>query len=96
VWFRRARLLIVSPDSSGTACPLSGRNSTYRPVQISGASSVTQFSEPRPHCLHAGCGSSSGAERQVADTRYFGRLLLRAHRQWPSRGSRRAAEKRDE
>jgi hypothetical protein len=30
------RLLIVSPDSTGTACPLSGRNSTYRPVQISG------------------------------------------------------------
>jgi len=34
VWFRRARLFIVSPDSPGTACPLSGRNSTYRPVQI--------------------------------------------------------------
>src|SRR5260370_37364700 len=34
VWFRRFRLLIVSPDSRGTACPLSGRNSTYRPVQI--------------------------------------------------------------
>jgi hypothetical protein len=26
---------MVSPDSLGTACPLSGRNSTYRPVQIS-------------------------------------------------------------
>src|ERR1700685_2784901 len=39
VWFRRGRLLIVSPDSSGKACPLSGRNSTYRPVQISEASS---------------------------------------------------------
>src|SRR5258706_4983628 len=39
VWFRRARLLIVSPDSSGTACPLSGRNSTYPPVQISAPSS---------------------------------------------------------
>src|ERR1039458_4548183 len=38
-WFRRGRLLIVSPDSLGTACPLSGRNSTYRPVQISGTSS---------------------------------------------------------
>jgi hypothetical protein len=34
VWFRRDRLFIVSPDSRGTACPLSGRNSTYRPVQI--------------------------------------------------------------
>jgi hypothetical protein len=32
-------LLIVSPDSLGTACPLSGRNSTYRPVQISAAGS---------------------------------------------------------
>jgi hypothetical protein len=39
VWFRRGRLLIVSPDSLGTACPLSGRNSTYRPVQILEASS---------------------------------------------------------
>jgi hypothetical protein len=34
VWFRRGRLLIVSPDSLGTACPLSDRNSTYRLVQI--------------------------------------------------------------
>src|SRR5258707_1310017 len=42
VWFRRGRLLIVSPDSLGTACPLSGRNSTYRPVQILEASSVCQ------------------------------------------------------
>src|SRR5258708_27297296 len=40
VWFRRGRLLIVSPDSLGTACPLSGRNSTYRPVQILEASSM--------------------------------------------------------
>src|SRR2546425_12961343 len=40
VWFRRGRLLIVSPDSLGTACPLSGRNSTYRPVQISETSSI--------------------------------------------------------
>src|SRR5947208_14783863 len=39
VWFRRGRLFIVSPDSLGTACPLSGRNSTYRPVQISAAGS---------------------------------------------------------
>ena len=39
VWFRRGRLLIVSPDSQGTACPLSGRNSTYRLMQISGTSS---------------------------------------------------------
>src|SRR6516165_3120745 len=39
VWFRRGRLIMVSPDSQATACPPSGRNSTYRPVQISGASS---------------------------------------------------------
>src|SRR5437899_3858741 len=39
VWFRRARRCMVSPDSQATACPLSGRNSTYRPVQISGTSS---------------------------------------------------------
>src|SRR5208282_4140579 len=42
VWFRRGRLVMVSPDSLGTACPLSGRNSTYRPVQISGASSILE------------------------------------------------------
>src|SRR4029079_9159268 len=35
VWFRRVRLLIVSPDSQAIACLPSGRNSTYRPVQIS-------------------------------------------------------------
>src|SRR5271166_4890888 len=40
VWFRRGRLFMVSPDSLGTACPLSGRNSTYRPVQISETSSL--------------------------------------------------------
>src|ERR1700730_10585714 len=43
VWFRRGRLLMVSPDSAGTACPLSGRNSTYRPVQISRTSSHATF-----------------------------------------------------
>src|SRR3984893_5638806 len=31
---------MVSPDSLGTACPLSGRNSTYRLVQISETSSL--------------------------------------------------------
>jgi hypothetical protein len=31
---------MVSPDSLGTACPLSGRNSTYRPVQISETTSL--------------------------------------------------------
>src|SRR5215210_7180126 len=43
VWFRRGRRCMVSPDSLGTACPPSGRNSTYRPVQISGASSHHQL-----------------------------------------------------
>src|SRR3954464_14774854 len=45
VWFRRGRLLIVSPDSLGTACPLSGRNSTYRPVQILEAGSLLPLRE---------------------------------------------------
>src|SRR5262249_1060258 len=44
VWFRRGRRFIVSPDSLGTACPLSGRNSTYRPVQILEAGSLPVFS----------------------------------------------------
>src|ERR1700686_4387214 len=45
VWFRPGRLLMVSPDSRGTACPLSGRNSTYRPVQISGTGSLFTLPE---------------------------------------------------
>jgi hypothetical protein len=44
VWFRRGRLLIVSPDSLGTASPLSGRNSTYRLVQILEAGSMFRCS----------------------------------------------------
>jgi hypothetical protein len=43
VWFRRGRLLMVSPDPMGIACPLSGRNSTYRPAQILEAGS--EFSD---------------------------------------------------
>src|SRR3954466_13293967 len=39
VWFRRGRRCMVSPDLQVTACPPSSRNSTYRLVQISGASS---------------------------------------------------------
>jgi hypothetical protein len=31
---------MVPPDSMGTACPPSGRNSTYPSVQISGTSSI--------------------------------------------------------
>jgi hypothetical protein len=45
VWFRRGRLFIVSPDSLGTACPLSGRNSTYRPVQILEAGSSFELQQ---------------------------------------------------
>jgi hypothetical protein len=32
---------MVSPDSQATACLPSGRNSTYRPVQISGTGSIS-------------------------------------------------------
>src|ERR1035437_7282661 len=55
VWFRRGRLLMVSPDSRSTACPPSGRNSTYRPVQISGTGS--NLARHR---------NASGQEQQVA------------------------------
>jgi transposase len=55
VWFRRGRLLIVSPDSLGTACPLSGRNSTYRPVQILEASSVREVMNGIMYILSTGC-----------------------------------------
>src|SRR5712672_2788611 len=48
VWFRRVRLVIVSPDSQRTACLLSGRNSTYRPVQISGTGSHRTADGLRP------------------------------------------------
>src|SRR5262249_8362068 len=34
VWFRRGLLLMLSPDSRAKSCSLSGRSSTYRPVQI--------------------------------------------------------------
>src|SRR5215468_1593124 len=39
VWFRRGRLFMVATDWQTPACPLSGRNSTYRPVQNFGATS---------------------------------------------------------
>jgi transposase len=39
-WFRRGLLLIAAPDSRASACPLSGRNSTYRTVRNCGATSV--------------------------------------------------------
>src|ERR1022692_3952022 len=58
VWFRRGRLLIVSPDSLGTACPLSGRNSTYRPVQILEAGSESALGSKRKVCLLPNTGYS--------------------------------------
>src|SRR6266511_3234722 len=53
VWFRRGRLFIVSPDSRGKACPLSGRNSTYRPVQIleAGSDYAVAIGLTLPACL---------------------------------------------
>jgi hypothetical protein len=63
--FRRGRLLIVSPDSLGTACPLSGRNSTYRPVQILEASSDDP---PRAqHCWYNIRGPSFGIRPSLED-----------------------------
>ncbi|HEX9071468.1 MAG TPA: hypothetical protein VF852_05905, partial [Pseudolabrys sp.] len=38
-WFRRGLLVIAAPDSRAPACPLSGRNSTYRTVRNCGAAS---------------------------------------------------------
>jgi len=49
VWFRRGRLDMVSPDSQAIGCLLSGRNSTYRPVQNSGTGSDHE----RPTCRGA-------------------------------------------
>jgi hypothetical protein len=69
VWFRRGRLLIVSPDSQGTACPLSGRNSTYRPVQISGTGSVV---DRMPHFM----GRIMGAETLVTSGKFS--LLIKS------------------
>src|SRR5680860_1169724 len=60
VWFRRGRLLMVSPDSMGTACPLSGRNSTYRPVQISGTGSLRHLSANLPKSAAASIVTGRG------------------------------------
>src|ERR1700730_8903275 len=64
VWFRRGRLLIVSTDSLGTACPLSGRTSTYRPVQISAAGSNILLAEHIGRALVVG---SEPADRLDVD-----------------------------
>src|ERR1700738_5620445 len=63
VWFRRGRLFMVSPDSLGTACPLSGRNSTYRSVQISKTSSgliIGRCGCPHWHAAELCRGASTG------------------------------------
>src|SRR4051794_29420583 len=68
VWFRRGRLLMVSPDSLGTACPLSGRNSTYRLVQILEAGSGTASPAAGPIIPNASSGN-------VHDARLMDRLI---------------------
>jgi hypothetical protein len=42
-WFRRGLLLMLSPDSRAKSCPLSGKSSTYRPVQILEAGSDLRY-----------------------------------------------------
>ena len=49
VWFRRSRLFMVAPDSQTPACPLSSRNSTYRPLQNFGATSHGGNQPLRPY-----------------------------------------------
>src|SRR6266581_4750641 len=51
VWFRRGLLLMLSPDSRAKSCPLSGRSSTYRPVQIPEAGSERLIGTIRRECL---------------------------------------------
>jgi hypothetical protein len=58
------------------------------------AFNVTKFSQPRPQCLYAGRRTGGCVESQVADARYFGRLLLCARHERPR--CRRAAKQRDE
>jgi hypothetical protein len=53
------RLLMASSDSQAIACPLSGRNSTYRPVQISGTRSKGVMSDSG--CLNESSGIAPGA-----------------------------------
>src|SRR5215471_18720560 len=58
VWFRRGLLLMLSPDSRAKSCPLSGRSSTYRPVQILEAGSVCR--NKKRHHQAVGGGVSLG------------------------------------
>src|SRR3954469_5622926 len=78
VWFRRGRLLIISPDSLGTACPLSGRNSTYRLVQILEAGSDLGII-----ARHIACGHSvAGGKRNELPTL--------AEKEWTAANEQRA------
>jgi hypothetical protein len=74
VWFRRGRLLIVSPDSLGTACPLSGRNSTYRLVQILEAGSDTPNDSPAGTSGEVVTKLNAAAIAALADTKPRQRL----------------------
>src|ERR1700738_3777624 len=74
VWFRRGRLFMVSPDSLGTACPLSGRNSTYRSVQISETSSDIP--------LHHLAASTTLALHNAPITVFLPSLKRRLHRKY--------------
>ena len=66
-WFLRGRLLMHSPDSLGTACPLSGKNSTYRPVQILEADSPGTRGFSPGMALGANCFYSDGRIGYGAD-----------------------------
>src|SRR5204863_2107507 len=63
-----------SPDSPGTACPLSGRNSTSRPVQILEASSDpssvagTLSLSPSSFVLLIACASAALLEMSLVGT----------------------------
>jgi len=60
-------LLIVSPDSQAPACPLSGRNSTYRAVRNCGATSqdIASLSDTFKQTLIAWLGSATNGIHQL-------------------------------
>src|SRR3954463_9605766 len=66
VWFRRGRLVIVSPVRHAY-WPLSGRNSTYPAVQISKASSPDGGSPGCGYGLPRDRGGEPGRYRPDAD-----------------------------
>jgi hypothetical protein len=49
---RRGRRFMLSPDSQAPACLRSGRNSTYRPVQNSGTTSLVRCEKTCKQNLH--------------------------------------------